>query len=140
MKASVIIFQVYKIQNPLNLGHAVIINNVASEYPGSKKDVEKLKEVYNMMNFQVHVYEDIDDSVRTTFVMSWFDMWYKRSKTQDSVQNIGPMSYIMPIDIYSHTLKGVLCGHPTTVDTFCPACLFSLLWRPRYCGHFMPGP
>ncbi len=63
MQASVIIFQVYKIENSLNLGHAVIINNVASEFPGSKKDAEKLRAVYTMMNFQVHVYEDIDDSV-----------------------------------------------------------------------------
>ncbi len=55
--------KVYKIQNPHNLGHAVIINNVASEYPGSKKEMDELVKLYRMMNFQVHIHNDCDDSV-----------------------------------------------------------------------------
>ncbi len=54
----------YKIINPKKLGHAVIINNVAKEFPGSKKDTEALMKTYQMMNFEVCLYEDCDDKVQ----------------------------------------------------------------------------
>ena len=42
----------------IKLGHAVIINNVASEMPGSKEDVKALREAYETVGFQVHVHEN----------------------------------------------------------------------------------
>ena len=46
-----------------NLGHAVIINNVAKEFPGTKVDVEELQTTYQIMGFQVHVNNNCDDKV-----------------------------------------------------------------------------
>ena len=40
------------------LGHAVIINNVASEMPGSNEDVKALTEAYNTMGFEVQVHKN----------------------------------------------------------------------------------
>ena len=40
------------------LGHAVIINNVASEMPGSNEDVKVLKEAYKTVGFEVQVHEN----------------------------------------------------------------------------------
>ena len=40
------------------LGHAVIINNVASEMPGSNEDVKALKQTYQTVGFEVHVHEN----------------------------------------------------------------------------------
>ncbi len=45
------------------LGHCVIINNVATEYPGSKKDVQTIKNIYEMMRFKVTIHEDCNDKV-----------------------------------------------------------------------------
>ena len=56
--------QAYTIYNPEMLGHAVIINNVADEFPGSKNETAKLAEVYTKMNFQVHVHENCTGEVR----------------------------------------------------------------------------
>ncbi len=47
----------------MKLGHAVIINNVASDIPGSKMDVDKLRNVFEKMHFIVHVFEDCSDNV-----------------------------------------------------------------------------
>ena len=41
------------------LGHAVIINNVASEMPGSNEDVKVLKEAYQIVGFEVQVHEKL---------------------------------------------------------------------------------
>ena len=40
------------------LGHAVIINNIASEMPGSKEDVKALTEAYETVGFEVQVHEN----------------------------------------------------------------------------------
>ena len=39
-----------------NLGHAVIINNVAGEVPGSNMDVTALRTAYQSVGFKVHVH------------------------------------------------------------------------------------
>ena len=52
----------YPMSKP-NLGHAVIINNVAKEFPGTKVDVEELQTTYQIMGFQVHVHNNCDDKV-----------------------------------------------------------------------------
>ncbi len=54
----------YPITNPEMLGHCVIINNVATEYPGSKKDVEAIEKVYEDMKFRVTIKENCDARVR----------------------------------------------------------------------------
>ena len=40
------------------LGHAVIINNIASEMHGSNEDVKALKESYQTVGFEVQVHEN----------------------------------------------------------------------------------
>ena len=39
-----------------NLGHAVIINNVVGEMPGSMEDVQALKTTYEKVGFTVQVH------------------------------------------------------------------------------------
>ncbi len=53
----------YRINDPRHLGVAVVINNVASQYPGSRKDTNGLVEAYKKMKFEVHLFEDCDDMV-----------------------------------------------------------------------------
>ena len=55
----------YRINDPRHLGVAVVINNVASQYPGSIKDTNGLVEVYRKIKFEVHLFEDCDDTVST---------------------------------------------------------------------------
>ena len=45
------------------LGHAVIVNNVASEMQGSQKDVAALKAAYETIGFDVRVYNDCSAQV-----------------------------------------------------------------------------
>ena len=45
------------------LGHAVIVNNVASEMPGSLRDVEALKAAYKTIGFDVQVHNDCGEKV-----------------------------------------------------------------------------
>ena len=45
------------------LGHAVILNNIASELPGSRLDVEALKNAYETVGFDVQVHEDCSAQV-----------------------------------------------------------------------------
>ena len=45
------------------LGHAVIINNIASEMPGSNEDVKALKESYETVGFDVQVHENLTEQV-----------------------------------------------------------------------------
>ena len=40
-----------------NLGHAVIINNVVEEMPGSAEYVEALKTTYEKVGFNVQVFQ-----------------------------------------------------------------------------------
>ena len=47
------------------LGHAVIINNIASEMPGSNEDVKALKESYETVGYQVQVHENCTEQVLT---------------------------------------------------------------------------
>ena len=41
-----------------DLGHAVIINNIASEIPGSNEDVKALKQSCQTVGFEVQVHEN----------------------------------------------------------------------------------
>lgn len=52
--------------NKPNMGHAVIVNNVSGEFPGTKVDVEELETTYRIMGFKVHVHNNCDDKVSTT--------------------------------------------------------------------------
>ena len=45
------------------LGHAVIINNIANEMPGSNEDVNALKEAYQTVGFDVQVHENLTEQV-----------------------------------------------------------------------------
>ena len=47
------------------LGHAVIINNIASEMPGSNEDVKALKEAYQAVGFDVQVHENCTAHIDT---------------------------------------------------------------------------
>ena len=49
--------------NLRRLGHAVIVNNVASEMLGSQKDVTALKAAYETIGFDVHIYTDCNAQV-----------------------------------------------------------------------------
>ena len=45
------------------LGHAVIINNIAHEMPGSIVDVEALKDAYTTVGFDVQIHENCSAQV-----------------------------------------------------------------------------
>ena len=45
------------------MGHAIIINNVAAEMPGSAADVEALQAAYKNVGFNVHCYSDCTEEV-----------------------------------------------------------------------------
>ena len=45
------------------LGHAIIVNNIASEMPGSLCDVEALKAAYETVGFDVQVHNDCGEKV-----------------------------------------------------------------------------
>ena len=46
------------------LGHAIIVNNVASEQPGSMKDVTTLQATYKKMGFDVQIHKDCTTQVK----------------------------------------------------------------------------
>ena len=46
-----------------DLGYALIINNVASEFPQSERDVEALRAAYKMVGFKVIVFNDCNEQV-----------------------------------------------------------------------------
>ena len=46
-----------------DLGHALIINNVASEFPQSERDVEALRAAYQLVGFKVIVFNDCNEQV-----------------------------------------------------------------------------
>ena len=45
------------------LGHAIIVNNVAEEMPGSQVDVEALRSAYQKVGFDVQVHTDCEVQV-----------------------------------------------------------------------------
>ena len=45
------------------LGHAIIVNNVASEMPGSNEDVKALKESYETVRFDIQIHNDCNAQV-----------------------------------------------------------------------------
>ena len=46
------------------LGHAIIVNNVTSEIPGSRADVAALQEAYEAVGFDVQVHTDCNAKVK----------------------------------------------------------------------------
>ena len=52
-----------------NLGHAVIINNVLDEMPGSMEDVQALKTTYEKIWFKVQVHTNCAAQVTLSSVM-----------------------------------------------------------------------
>ena len=46
-----------------NLGHAVIVNNVATEMPGLMEDVAALKQAYDAIGFDVQIHTDYNAKV-----------------------------------------------------------------------------
>ena len=52
-----------------NLGHAIIVNNVVNEMPGSMEDVEALKTTYEKVGFKVQVHTDCTAQVWFIFVI-----------------------------------------------------------------------
>ena len=52
-----------------NLGHAVIINNVVGEMPGSMEDVQALKTTYEKIGFKVQVHTNCAAQVTLSSVM-----------------------------------------------------------------------
>ena len=49
-----------------SLGHAVIVNNVLGEMPGSMEDVQALKETYETIGYKVQVHNDLSSQVNKT--------------------------------------------------------------------------
>ena len=46
-----------------DLGHALIINNEASEFPQSERDVQALRAAYQLVGFKVIVFNDRNEQV-----------------------------------------------------------------------------
>ena len=71
------------------LGHAVIVNNVASEMSGSMHDVEALVAAYEIVGFDVQVYYNCDTQVQISILFETtklqnlftFDFYPKWSRT-----------------------------------------------------------
>ena len=57
------------------LGHAVIVNNVATEQPGSNVDVTALKAAYERVGFDVHVHDNCDTQVNVMSLASLFALY-----------------------------------------------------------------
>ena len=45
------------------LGHVLIVNNLASEFPKSMSDVQAVLEAYGSLGFRVHVHTSCDNKV-----------------------------------------------------------------------------
>ena len=56
------------------LGHAVIVNNVSSEMPGSKADVTALKAAYEAVGFDVQIHTDCNGQVKPPFKKKIFNI------------------------------------------------------------------
>ena len=57
-----------------NLGHAVIINNVVEEMPGSAEDVEALKTTYEKVGFNVQVHTNCTAQVWLKILVIFADL------------------------------------------------------------------
>ena len=68
------------------LGHAVIVNNVHSEMPGSQRDVEALEAAYEAAGFTVHTHRDCDTDVSYGFISICFSQLAKGGKACLSCQ------------------------------------------------------
>ena len=68
----------------LRLRHAVIVNNVSSEMPGSKADVTALKAAYEAVGFDVQIHTDCNAQVKKItfpFRVQWFPRGFPRGGT-----------------------------------------------------------
>ena len=54
-----------------SLGHAVIVNNVLGEMPGSMEDVQALKETYETIGYKVQVHTNLNTQVNYQPGFSW---------------------------------------------------------------------
>ena len=69
------------------LGYAVIVNNVASDIPGSSRDVEALELAYETVGFNVQVHNDCDEKV--LIFLTVFPRFLIKVVTLKSVQCCG---------------------------------------------------
>ena len=60
--------------NRPRLGHAVIVNNVASEMEGSQKDVAALKAAYETIGFDVRIYNDC--TAQVFYFKNIINVWF----------------------------------------------------------------
>ena len=64
---------------PMNLpklGHAVIVNNVAKEMPGSMNDVKALEAAFRTVGFGVEVHTNMTKIVCNLAIDNWYRFWY----------------------------------------------------------------
>ena len=71
-----IALQVYKVTKAPNLGKAFLLNNHAGEYPGSRKNIDALEELYKKLGFKVKKYENCDDAVSISFTTIYLGKGY----------------------------------------------------------------
>ena len=45
------------------MGHAVIVNNVAEEFPGTERDIQALKTAFETIGFDVQVHRNLTVTV-----------------------------------------------------------------------------
>ena len=65
-----------------NLGHAIIINNVVEEMPGSAEDVDALKATYEEVGFKLQVHTNCAAQVTLSSLMGREE--FPREKTHCS--------------------------------------------------------
>ena len=82
------------------LGHAVIVNNIASELPGSKVDVEALKDAYETVGFDVQVHEDC--SAQVSKLLTAREGKVFRCVCRSFCSQVG----IMSLPVWSHVPSG----------------------------------
>ena len=58
------------------LGHAVIVNNVAKEMPGSMNDIKALEAAFKAVGFQVEVHTNMTKIVCDFAIDDWYRLWY----------------------------------------------------------------
>ena len=59
------------------LGHAVIVNNVAKEMPGSMNDVKALEAAFRTVGFGVEVHTNMTKIVCNLAIDNWYTFWYR---------------------------------------------------------------
>ena len=63
-----------------NMGHAVIVNNVLGEMPGSMEDVQALKETYESIGYKVQVHTNLNTQVNKTAFHQYSKAYRWRNK------------------------------------------------------------